>query len=249
MGFGNPDLLEALSRSAPGQRLTCRALQFIVTGGAPVPGRLIRKFRDRGVTLHQGYGLSEAAPLVLLVDPAHALPGRWVRPAGPHPWWTSGSTVRMHSRRTGETGELLVRGPNVWPVTGDGPAEDMRVINADGWLRTGDAARIDRRATSGSWTASALASWSGGAPSIPATWSECCSRILTWQKPPLPRRRAPVGSVVAAAFVVLTSGNAVTEEELLAFCRARLPAHMAPARICLVRRPAAAQLRRQAAAE
>ena len=63
VGFGNPDLLDALSRSAPWATADLSSLRFILTGGAPVPERLIRKFRDRGITLLQGYGLSEAAPL------------------------------------------------------------------------------------------------------------------------------------------------------------------------------------------
>jgi fatty-acyl-CoA synthase len=45
----------------------------VVTGGAPVPERLIRSWLDCGVLLLQGYGLSEAAPLALLLDPVSAL--------------------------------------------------------------------------------------------------------------------------------------------------------------------------------
>src|SRR5262249_23240913 len=73
VGFGNPDLLDGLVRCEAWPDVARPSVRFVVTGGAPVPERLIRAFLDRGVTLLQGYGLSEAAPVVLLLDPASAL--------------------------------------------------------------------------------------------------------------------------------------------------------------------------------
>ena len=73
VGFGNPDLLEALTRADRWPSVELSAIQFVLTGGAPVPERLIRSYLDRGVTLLQGYGLSEAAPVVLLLDADRAL--------------------------------------------------------------------------------------------------------------------------------------------------------------------------------
>src|SRR5204863_697263 len=69
VGFGNPDLLDALALTERWAGADLSSLRFVVTGGAPVPERLIRSYLERGVTLLQGYGLSEAAPLVLLLDP------------------------------------------------------------------------------------------------------------------------------------------------------------------------------------
>jgi fatty-acyl-CoA synthase len=73
VGFGNPDLLEALARSEAWPEVDLSSVRFVITGGAPVPERLIRAWLDRGVLLLQGYGLSEAAPLALLLDPDSAL--------------------------------------------------------------------------------------------------------------------------------------------------------------------------------
>ena len=70
VGFGNPDILEALVRSGLWARADLSSVRFVLTGGAPVAERLIRAYLDRGVTLLQGYGLSEAGPLALLLDPA-----------------------------------------------------------------------------------------------------------------------------------------------------------------------------------
>lgn len=73
VGFANPDLLEAMLRAERWPSVDLSRVRFFMTGGAPVPERLIRAYLARGVTLLQGYGLSEAAPLALLLDPASAL--------------------------------------------------------------------------------------------------------------------------------------------------------------------------------
>ncbi|HSD87473.1 MAG TPA: AMP-binding protein, partial [Kofleriaceae bacterium] len=83
IGFGNPDLLDALTRCAAWPNADLSSIRAFMTGGAPVPERLLRTYLDRGITFLQGYGLSEAAPLVLLLDPDHAL--RKVGSAGTPP--------------------------------------------------------------------------------------------------------------------------------------------------------------------
>ena len=73
VGFGNPDVLDALARAERWPAADLSSIRFILTGGAPVPERLIRAYHDRGVALVQGYGLSEAGPLVLLLDAERSL--------------------------------------------------------------------------------------------------------------------------------------------------------------------------------
>ena len=60
VGFGNPDLLEALSRSSFWNTANLTSIRFILTGGAPVPEWLIRDFFKRGIPLIQGYGVRGA---------------------------------------------------------------------------------------------------------------------------------------------------------------------------------------------
>ena len=68
VGFGNPDVLDELVRAGRWRAADLSSIRFILTGGAPVPERLIRTYHERGVPLVQGYGLSEAGPLVLLLE-------------------------------------------------------------------------------------------------------------------------------------------------------------------------------------
>ena len=143
VGFGNPDLLDSLLRSARWPSIDLSGIRFVITGGAPVPERLIRAYLERGIQLLQGYGLSEASPVVLLLDPASTL--RKLGSAGRPPLLVDIRIVDGGGRdvASGETGELWVRGPNVMAGYWRQPDATRRALTSDGWLRTGDAARRD----------------------------------------------------------------------------------------------------------
>ena len=91
----------------------------------------------------QGYGLSEAAPLVSVLDTANA--SRKIGSAGRPALFVD---IRIAGpdgtdSAVGEIGELLVRGPNVMAGYWKRPEATRRAIDEQGWLRTGDAAYLD----------------------------------------------------------------------------------------------------------
>jgi acyl-CoA synthetase (AMP-forming)/AMP-acid ligase II len=236
VGFGNPDSLDALRRSGHWPRADLSSVRFIVTGGAPVPEPLIRAYLDRGVTLLQGYGLSEAAPLALLLDPASALEkigsaGRPpllvdVRIAGP-----DGTDVEP-----GETGELLVHGPNVMAGYWNDPEATAAVLSSDGWLRTGDAARADDEGFV--WIVDRMKDrfLVGGQVVHPGD----VERVLI-EHPSI--AEVGVASVaiegrgeVTIAFVVPATNTEPTEADILAFCRQHLAPQEMPASVRFVDR-------------
>jgi acyl-CoA synthetase (AMP-forming)/AMP-acid ligase II len=230
IGFGNPDLLDALARSPLWPTVDLSSIRMILTGGAPAPERLIRTYFDRGLTFVQGYGLSEAAPLVLLLDQESAL--RKAGSAGKPPLLVDVRIVRSDETpcRPGETGELLVRGPNVMAGYWNRPDATRLAIDEEGWLRTGDAARAD--AEGYIWIVDRLedAFVSSGMVVYPGD----VERVLA--RHPAVAEAAVVGvssgeGEVGAAFVVLATGMAVSEEELLAFCRERLDPYQVPASV------------------
>jgi fatty-acyl-CoA synthase len=111
-------------------------------GGAPMPVPLLKAWEQRGVALQQGYGMTETSPAVLTLDREDA-----ARKAG-----SSGKPV-LHTEvrivlpdgadaAIGEIGELWVKGPNITPGYWNRP-DANRSSFTDGWLHTGDAARID----------------------------------------------------------------------------------------------------------
>jgi fatty-acyl-CoA synthase len=234
VGFGNPDLLDALAHADRWPSADLSSVRFMITGGAPVPERLIRAYLERSVTLLQGYGLSEAAPVVLLLGAERAL--EKVGSAGRPPLFVeirvvddAGGDVAL-----GDTGELLVRGPNVMAGYWREPAETREVLIEGGWLRTGDAARMD--GDGDVWIVDRLAARFASAGGV--VYPGDVERIL--QMHPAVAEAAVVGvagprdGMVGAAFVDLWPEAAATEDELLAFCHGRLTAHQVPTSISFV---------------
>ena len=232
VGFGNPDLLDALARSEAWPQVDLSSVRFVVTGGAPVPERLIRAWLDRGVLLLQGYGLSEAAPLALLLDPASALTR--MGSAGRPPLLVDIQIARPDRSLVGpgETGELRVRGPNVMAGYWRRPEATREVLSADGWLRTGDAARRDEEGYV--WIVDRMADCflSKGHTVYPGD----VERVLTGHPSVADAGVVQVAGEVVAAVVVLSAGARGSDQELLAYARQHLFAHQAPASVTFVDR-------------
>lgn len=117
-------------------------VRLYVSGGAPLPLETLQRFEAKfRRPLCEGYGLSEAAPVVALNPPEGPRKPGSVGPPVP------GVEVRIvdaegRDADVDQPGELLVRGPNVMQGYYQRPAENVRVLQ-DGWLRTGDVARRD----------------------------------------------------------------------------------------------------------
>ncbi|MNX97448.1 Long-chain-fatty-acid--CoA ligase FadD15 [compost metagenome] len=106
-------------------------LRFIVSGGAPLSYELGCFFQAVGVPVAEGYGLTECAP-VLTLNPPEAIKLGTVGRALP------GVTVRLSA-----DGEIVVRGPNVMKGYWNDEAATREVLDAEGWLRTGDLGTMD----------------------------------------------------------------------------------------------------------
>ncbi|MGC8854594.1 MAG: AMP-binding protein [Halothiobacillaceae bacterium] len=106
-------------------------LRLAICGGAPLPPDIARLFLGLGLPLLQGYGLTETAPVISVNRLDDNLPASVGRPL-------PGGEVRL-----GEQDELQVRGPNVMLGYWHNTAATRALFTPDGWLRTGDTARID----------------------------------------------------------------------------------------------------------
>jgi fatty-acyl-CoA synthase len=109
------------------------SLERAVVGGAPMPEALLETWAARGTVIVQGYGLTEAAPNVLCVPPEDA-----VAKLG-----CAGKPYPFVDVRLADDDELQVRGPNVFPGYWRNPEATTAAFTADGWLRTGDVAACD----------------------------------------------------------------------------------------------------------
>ena len=100
-------------------------------GGAPLSEEIARVFIGLGVPVLQGYGLTESSPLISVNTLRDNVPA------------SVGIPLRGLEVRVGENDELLVRGPNVMLGYWNNHAATAEAIDRDGWLHTGDQARID----------------------------------------------------------------------------------------------------------
>jgi long-chain acyl-CoA synthetase len=120
------------------------SVRLAVSGAAPLPPEVGAAFHERfGVVVHQGYGLTEAAPIVTTT----ALRGAEPRPGSIGPP-LPGVEVRIVDGDgadvlDGDPGELWVRGPNVFPGYWEDDEATAQVLTSDGWLRTGDIAVVE----------------------------------------------------------------------------------------------------------
>ncbi|BAM86711.1 long-chain-fatty-acid-CoA ligase [Bradyrhizobium oligotrophicum S58] len=107
-------------------------LQVAVSGGAPIAEPVVRLFLALGLEVLQGYGMTETSPVVSVNTPDDNDPR------------TVGRALPGIEVRIGANDELMVRGANVMLAYWHRPEETARVKEADGWLHTGDQARIDQ---------------------------------------------------------------------------------------------------------
>ena len=196
------------------------SLRRAVVGGAAMPVPLIELWRERGVEIVQGYGLTEASPNVLCLPPEQAM--RKIGSAGkPYPFVDVDVSPE---------GELLVRGPNVFPGYWRNPEATAATL-VDGWLHTGDI--VERDDEGYFWIKGRLKEMfiSGGENVYPAE----IESVL--HEHPAVHDAAVVGvpdetwGEVGVAFVVADGADA---DELVAFCRERLARFKVPKRVVFV---------------
>lgn len=111
------------------------SLRLVVSGGAALPAEVSEFFDVFGIPILQGYGLSEAAPVVSVNRPGHHRYDT-VGPALP------GVEVKVLEPDADGIGELAVRGPMVMAGYWKRP-EDSAAVLRDGWLFTGDLGWLD----------------------------------------------------------------------------------------------------------
>ena len=204
------------------------SLRLAVVGGAPMPEALLETWIARGIEIVQGYGLTEAAPNVLCLPPEEAT--RKLGFAGkPYPH----VDVALRDADTGAlvegtgTGELVVRGPNVFAGYWRN-AEATEAAFADGWLLTGDVAERDAEGfyrIAGRIKDMVI---SGGENVYPAEIEDVLHAhpaVLEAAVVGVPDER---WGEACAAFVVLREGSNVGTEELQRLCRDQLARFKVP---------------------
>ncbi len=140
--FAVPAMMEAISQSPAFESSNITSLRTVIVGGAPAPLPMLVRWKNKGVEVQQGYGLTETSPAVLKLASSDA--ERKLGSAGKEQMFVDVRIVDTEGQDVGSggTGEILTRGPNVFPGYWN---RDDATASAfvDGWFKTGDIASID----------------------------------------------------------------------------------------------------------
>ncbi len=123
--FFNRNIASKFRRIAGGK------LRLLVSGGAPLDRRLAKTLYVLGFNILEGYGLTEASPVVCTACLDDNRLG------------TVGKPLEGVEVRIGEGDEILVRGANIMRGYFNKPEETAKVIDGEGWFHTGDRGRFD----------------------------------------------------------------------------------------------------------
>ncbi|WP_049996681.1 AMP-dependent synthetase/ligase [Halococcus sediminicola] len=117
-------------------------IDFFISGGGSLSPELARLFDGMDLPIYEGYGLTEAAPVVSVNPPEAPKPGTLGPPLTGVETKLDATVLPVEQRNSGDVGELLVRGPNVTAGYWNNPEETDDAFES-GWLRTGDIVERD----------------------------------------------------------------------------------------------------------
>lgn len=228
MFVGIPSMYNALLAVKQAEPADFASLRFTVSGGEPLPEDVFERFRDRfGVTICEGYGLTETSPVT-----------NWCRPED----WRRRSVGTPVPRveqiivdpasgkvlPQGREGEVLVRGPNRMLGYFNLPDETSKAITPEGWFRTGDMGRFDQDghlSITGRIKEMLIV---GGENVFPREIEEVINRHPSVHASAVIGMTDPMRGEVPVAFVELEEGETFDERSVLALCRDQLAGYKVP---------------------
>jgi HIP---CoA ligase len=233
---GAPTIYQTILDHPDRDRFDLSSLRLAVTGAANVPTALVERM-SRELSFRvvlTAYGLTEAVVATMCRpgdDPetvartcGRAAAGFSVRVAGP-----DGGDADA-----GETGEVLLRGPNLMLGYLDDPVATAEAIDPDGWLHTGDVGRLD---SAGYLTITDRLKdmyICGGFNVYPAEVEQVIARLDGVAESAVvgvPDQRL---GEVGRAYVVLRAGRVLSPEAVVDFCRSRLANYKVPRQVTFV---------------
>jgi fatty-acyl-CoA synthase len=232
--LGVPTIWKLLAAAPEMRQVDLSHVRWFISGGAPLPRHLVDLFRERGVVLRQGYGLTEVGVNCFAMSDQDA-------------WHKAGSIGRPlmqtearlideqgHEVAVGEVGELCLRGPHVCNGYWSNETATAAAIDDRHWFHTGDMARRDEDGFYYIAGRRKEMFISGGVNVYPA---EIENELLQHRQV---ADAAVVGipdetwGEVGVAFVVAAEGSALDGDSLSAFLEPRLARYKIPRRFVLL---------------
>lgn len=230
---GVPTMWVYLLNYPDASRYDTSSMRLWGSGAAPLPVEIVEPFEKKfGGKLLEGYGLTEASPVVS----AHRLSG--VRKLGSVGQPIPGVQVSIqdeHDRSlpVDEVGEVCVKGPNVMVGYYRNAAETARTIRA-GWLHTGDMGRLDGDGFLYILERKKDLVIRGGFNIYPREVEEALYAFPKVAEAAVVGMPDPLMGEEVLAFVVLKDGQTASAEEVIAFCQSRIARFKCPKEVRFV---------------
>lgn len=222
-----PAIFHTLFKPLSERQNLCASIQNLVSGGIQLPMRLMELYEEKlGLTIREGYGLTEASPVVTWNDPTK--PPKFGSVGRP----LSCCQIQIVDREgqplgAGQEGEVLVKGSNLFSGY-LGQTEQTRKAFQEGWFHTGDIGRVDEE---GYLTLTGLKKEMINVFGLKAYPREI-ERILRYhpavESVHVKEQWEPRQGPVVSALVKKKPGAFLTEKELLSWCRGSLSPYKVP---------------------
>jgi long-chain acyl-CoA synthetase len=231
---GVPTMYNAMLFAERADSTDTSKLRLCMSGGAAIPVELIRAFEGKfNCIILEGYGLSETSPVASFNHPDRERKagsiGTPIAGVEMQVWDDDGNALPQ-----GEVGEIVIRGHNVMKGYWERPEATEQSIDADGWFRTGDMAKIDEDGFFFIVDRKKDLIIRGGYNVYPREVEEVLyehAAVLEAAVVAVPDES--LGEEVGAA-VVLCKGESLGADELKAFVKERVAAYKYPRKIWFV---------------
>ncbi|OUM84699.1 MAG: long-chain fatty acid--CoA ligase [Bacillus thermozeamaize] len=225
---GAPTMYIGLLNHPDVNKYDLSSVNICLSGSAPLAPEVQKQFEtlSNGGLLVEGYGLTEASPVT------HSNPINGLRKVGSIgiPWPDTDARIvdeEGNDVPVGEVGELIIRGPQVMKGYWNRPDETAKTLR-DGWLYTGDMARMDEDGYFYIVDRKKDMIIAGGFNIYPREVEDVLFEHPAVKEAAVVGVPDPYRGETVKAFIVLKEGKTVTEEELDQHCRANLAAYKVP---------------------
>ena len=231
--FGAPPMYSSWCAMPGADQYDLSSVRLAISGAAPLPTDVLRDFRDLfGIQIFEGYGLTETAPTLTsnrMVDQPR--PGSIGKPL-------PNVQLRLvneegHDVVLGDPGEIVVRGPNVFQGYWKNEEATKAVLH-DGWFHTGDIAVEDEEGYLYIVDRKRDLIIVSGFNVFPSEVEAALMALPGVEEAAVVGGAHPYTGETVKAFIVLESGEAATEEELIAGVQERLARFKCPTSIEIV---------------
>jgi long-chain acyl-CoA synthetase len=231
--LGAPSIWMALNQLLDVPADAFAKVRLALSGAAKLPEQVIHSLSNRfGLRVLEGYGLTEASPVVTTSIDMPFTPGSIGRPV-------PGVEVRIVDENgddafVGDSGEIWVRGPNVFAGYLNDPEATARVLGPEGWLRTGDIAVADEDGHIFMVDRAKDLIIVSGFNVFPAEVEEVLTAHPDIVDAAVVGTAHPHTGEAVRAYVVLRPGTHLDEDTVVDHCRAHLARYKCPSKVLFV---------------